>query len=238
LRCVITMNKRNFVFIFFIGLFCNCQRAIPQNKSTRFATYDSLIAYTQKQQAAFKTLYTEAPAAQKATVLSAAHDTVLHLIINDYFGFWYGTPWGFYGTTRTPDEGKIACGYFVTTVLYDAGFKIPRTSWAQVASETMIKAMTTHIKKFSNRPITEVESYIKTTGKGLYVVGLDSHTGFIYNDGNTIRFVHSNYYMAADGVMAQELDSHNPLKDSKYRVVGKILDDEMMKSWILGKKIE
>jgi hypothetical protein len=44
--------------------------------------------------------------------------------------------------------------------------------------------------------------------------------------------------MAADGVMAKELDIHNPFKDSKYRVVGKILDDEMMKSWILGKKIE
>jgi hypothetical protein len=168
--------------------------------------------YTQQQQTHFKSIYSAATTAQKETIIKTARDTLFNLILQDYFGFWYGTPWGFYGTTRTPGEGKIACGYFVTTVLYDAGFKIPRTSWAQVASETMIKEMTTHIKRFSNRPVAEIEQYIKTEGKGLYVVGLDNHTGFIYNDGNTIRFVHSNYYMAFDGVMAQELDNHNCLK--------------------------
>lgn len=71
----------------------------------------------------------------------------------------------------------------------------------------------------------------------MYVVGLDNHTGFIFNDGEKTRFVHSNYYKADIGVMEQELDSNNPLKDSKYRVIGKILDDKMMEKWVLAMKM-
>src|ERR1700741_5295000 len=48
---------------------------------------------------------------------------------------WYGTPWGFYGTTEEPGQGTIACGYFVTTVLRDAGCSLQRIKLAQYPSE-------------------------------------------------------------------------------------------------------
>lgn len=218
-------------------MFCSCGDGKAQ-KERRFTTYDSLKSFVKQLQADAKTSYTKASGSQKDSILKAAHDTLSALIITDYFGHWYGTKWEFHGTTRIPQKGAIACGYFVTTVLEDAGFNIPRIKWACAASETMIKGMTKKLKHIINRPVSEVEEYIRKSGKGLYVVGLDNHTGFIYNNGVEIRFVHSNYYLPQEGVMAQELDVNHPLKNSKYRVIGKLLDDAMMKNWILGKRIE
>ncbi len=54
--------------------------------------------------------------------------------------------------------------------------------------------------------------------------------------GEEIKFVHSNYYQRDIGVMSEELDSDNPLKDSNYRVIGKIIDDAMIENWILNLK--
>lgn len=233
----LNLNSLNLKLLILLLLFCACGSNNAQ-KVSRFASYDSLKSFVKELKAEFNTAYKSASESQKDSILKAANDSLSKLIINDYFGHWYGTAWEFEGTTRTPKEGTIACGYFVTTVLEDAGFNIPRVKWACVPSETMIKGMTKKLKHIINRPVSEVEEYIRKSGKGLYVVGLDNHTGFIYNDGTIIRFVHSNYYLPQEGVMEQELDSHNPLKNSKYRVIGKILDDAMMKSWILNKRME
>jgi len=154
--------------------------------------------------------------------------------INKYFEAWYGTPWDFNGHTRTPRNGKIACGYFITTVLHDMGFRIPRIKWAQLGAEGIIKKMTTDIKRFRNAPMTDIVMYIKAKGEGLYIVGLDCHVGFVYYTQDKMAFVHSNYYRKDRGVMSEPLIGRNPLNDSKYRIIGKILDKEMTRKWILN----
>lgn len=70
------------------------------------------------------------------------------------------------------------------------------------------------------------------TGDGLYLVGLDCHVGFIIVKDETIKFVHSNYYQPEIGVMSEGIISENPLNDSRYRVIGKLLSDKMMIKWI------
>ena len=70
---------------------------------------------------------------------------------------------------------------------------------------------------------------------GLYLVGLDCHVGFICVKNNDITFVHSNYYQKEIGVMAERLNTKNPLRDSKYRIIGKLLGDEMIEHWITGR---
>ena len=137
--------------------------------------------------------------------------------------------------TRAPGQGSIACGYFVTNVLTDAGFNIPGIKWAQSASEVFIlKLAKKEIARFSNKPVEDVEAWLRKTGDGIYLVGLDSHAGFLIVNDNSIRFVHSNYYHREIGVMSQEINSVNPLRDFNYRRVGKLLSDEMMRSWIEG----
>ncbi|MEI6509209.1 MAG: hypothetical protein WCO54_12050, partial [Bacteroidota bacterium] len=181
----------------------------------------------------YKRLYVNADVSAKDSIITVARAYLINTISNDIFPYWYGTKWDFNGTTRTPQQGKIACGYFVTTILEDVGFKIPRVKWAQSASEVFIKKLApNNIKRFSNRPIAEIENYLLTTGDGLYVVGLDIHVGFIIVKNKSINFVHSNYYKPEIGVMKEDINSKNPFKDSNYRIIGKLMSDEMVLNWI------
>lgn len=150
----------------------------------------------------------------------------------NYFEAWYNTPWTFHGHSQTPGEGSIACGYFVTTTLRDMGFNIPRVKWAQQTSEYLIKKLTTDVKRFRQRPMVDVVKYIEMRGEGLYIVGLDCHVGYIYFRKGKMSFVHANYYRPKIGVMSEPLVGRNPLNDSKYRVIGKIFDKEMVRNWI------
>lgn len=165
------------------------------------------------------------------SIIAEAQNYLL-TISDDFFRSWYNTPWTFHGHSQIPGEGSIACGYFVTTTLRDMGFNIPRIKWAQQASEYMIKKVTTDIKRFQQKPMKDVLDYIEAKGEGLYIVGLDSHVGYIYYLNGKMSFVHANYYRPQIGVMSEPLIGRNPLNDSKYRVIGKIFDREMVQSWI------
>jgi hypothetical protein len=182
--------------------------------------------------------YKESKGTGKDSIVTRAQSYLFDLITTRFFDCWYGTPWDFYGTTRTPSKGSIACGYFVTTILSDAGLNIPRVKWAESASEVFIVKLSNDLKRFRNQPIDSVVKYIKGRPNGLYIVGLDCHVGFIMKNGEAVKFVHSSYYHPEIGVMAEELDSKNPLSDSQYRVIGRILDTAMVKKWLLNEKYQ
>lgn len=225
-------------------LLAACKNTPAQNLSTATdapPNYDSLkaaIEYNRKLYNQQYSITTDSTGRQQ--VIKNARSYITGQIVNNLLPQWYGTPWAFEGTTTQPHTGQIACGYFVTTVLKHAGFNLPRVKWACVPSETLIKAITDkqNIKHYINTEATNVEAGIKASGPGIYIVGLDMHVGFIVNTGSEIRFVHSNYYEPATGVMSQPLNSINPLRDSKYRVAGKLLNDEMVRRWITGERLD
>jgi hypothetical protein len=176
--------------------------------------------------------YRQSP--NKKVVLERAQKVLVSSIYNDIFPAWYGTDWDFYGTTETPREGKIACGYFVTTVLRDAGVKVQRVSLAQQASENIIKSLTiaTFIKRFHNAKIENFVADIENQGEGLYIVGLDNHVGFILHDGSEVWFIHSSYGEPSEVVKEKALGSAI-LSSSKYRVLGKIsADNQFILKWL------
>ncbi len=170
----------------------------------------------------------------KKAIIEKAGKYFVSSIYNDIVPDWYGTDWDFYGTTETPRSGKIACGYFVTTVLRDAGAKVQRVSLAQQASENIIKSLTRepYIKRFQNAPIEKFVGEIKALGEGLYLVGLDVHVGFILHDGSEVWFIHSSYGEPSKVVKEKALESVI-LGGSKYRVIGKIsADDNFILKWL------
>jgi hypothetical protein len=170
----------------------------------------------------------------KKSVIEKARKVFVSSIYKDIFPDWYGTDWDFYGTTQTPKSGQIACGYFVSTVLRDAGAKVQRVSMAQQASENIIKSLTTEkfIKRFSNFTIEKFVADVENQGEGLYVVGLDVHVGFILHDGESIWFIHSSYGEPSEVVKEKALESVI-LSSSKYRVTGKIsADDNFILKWL------
>ena len=147
---------------------------------------------------------------------------------------WIGTQWEFNGTSEIPNKGSIACGYFVTTVLRDSGLPIARIKLAQCASEEMIKTLVSkqNISRFSNSNFKVFISFLKTNHNGLYVIGLDNHTGFILKDDAEIWFIHSTFI--GNGRVQKEIaEKSSILKNSKYKIVGKIsVDENTLNRWI------
>jgi hypothetical protein len=147
---------------------------------------------------------------------------------------WLGTNWNFYGTTETPQKGSIACGYFVTTVLRDAGMDILRTKLAQCASEKMIRALvqSKYVYRFNNVPLPGFINAVRKQGNGLYIIGLDCHTGFIHNDGKEIYFIHASY-RGLKKVVKEKASESTILAASQYKVIGKLSSDEkVLERWV------
>ena len=213
---------------------------VSENAISQQRSYTGLLNEIEQKRIELYKQYVSAGRLKRDSLCTIAKDYVFKKLVKEVFPAWYGTPWDFYGITATPKKGKIACGYFVTTTLKHAGFNIPRYKWAQLSAEDIVRRFTkeSDIKRMRNATVKEVETHIRNRGSGLYIVGLDCHVGFVCNSNDSISFVHSNYYEPDIGVMSQALDTQNPLRDSKYRVFGKILDDTMIEAWILGKKFQ
>jgi hypothetical protein len=172
--------------------------------------------------------------------LDQARGALLDSTYAGLFENWYGTPWDFNGTTETPAAGKIACGYFVSTVLRDLGLKVERARLAQQASENIILSLTTnaHIKRYRRTTINDFVGEVRTWGPGLYIVGLDVHVGFIVNVNEEVYFIHSSYVDPFCVVKERAVES-KILAFSNYRVLGKISEDNhFLLKWLRGEQFK
>lgn len=145
---------------------------------------------------------------------------------------WFGTPWAFHGTTQTPGEGAIACGYFVSTVLRDAGLPVERVRLAQQASEYIVKTFSepAHVRRFRTGDVDAVVDRILAEPEGLYVVGLDVHVGFLVRTDARIAFCHSTFL--EPGAVVCEDPRTSPAFVSNYHVVGPVLEDRVVDAWL------
>lgn len=156
------------------------------------------------------------------------------LFRDEVLAYWYGTPWDFYGVSETPQSGTIACGYFVTTTLRDMGVPIERARLAQLPSEAMIRGLVhpTHITNLSRRGLAQLDLELRRLGQGVYVIGLDTHTGFIIVDETGAHFIHSSGAFPYRVVNEPVIES-SVLEHSQYRVVGQLTADaELMRRWL------
>ena len=198
-----------------------------QPVSKAVINYDSCKAAIQHNRQIQKPLWQHLSKADKEKIFTAA-------VTETIIPAWIGTPWDFNGATEIPQQGNIACGYFVTTVLRDAGLSISCVKLAQCASEQMITTLiqSKYISCFSNIAMEDFMIAIRTQGAGLYIVGLDNHTGFIYNDGKDIYFIHSTF-IGTRNVQKDNAATNPILKQSKYKVLGKISSDEkVLERWM------
>jgi hypothetical protein len=170
----------------------------------------------------------------KAEMIVNARFDLMDLVEKELFPHWYDTKYDFNGTTQTPGKGKIACGYFVTTVLRDIGIPIKRIKMAQAASETMIKNLVDEdlIRRFRKVSIQKFVYDVENMGEGLYVVGLDTHAGFLFYDGVELRMIHSTGRRPKKVINEKAITSLSLIR-SKYKVIGKVSDDEdLIKRWL------
>lgn len=159
--------------------------------------------------------------------------TRLHTALRDeLIPAWFGTKWAFHGTSETPGEGAIACGYFVTTLLSHAGLHVQRARLAQQTSELIVKTLTpdSDIRRYRRGDVDAVISDTVARGDGLYVVGLDFHVGFIDVTNGEARMCHSAVLSPGAVVCEPARTAEGML--SNYHVVGKLLTDDTVRAWL------
>lgn len=154
---------------------------------------------------------------------SLFHQQFYKLFAIDLVRYWEKTPWDFNGTTRTPQSGQIACGYFVTNTLTDLGFKLGRTHLAQVPSSEMIDSVCSSVKRLAG--FEKFNTYLSTQKDyQVFIVGLDTHTGYILKDPSGCYFLHSNY-IQRKGVMKEPIDESEALQASNAFVIGSLSEN-------------
>lgn len=176
-------------------------------------------------------------AAQKKVVINEARELLEHSL-PEIMRCWLGTPWDFNGTATNPGEGKIACGYFVTTVLEGAGFRIERTALAQQASQQILRTFLPQDDLRIRVGVPYKTFRFETTrGKpGIYLVGLDTHVGFVVVKNQEFQFIHSSGSQPWC-VVDESSELALVLERSNYRVLGNITgNDEVVRRWLLGEK--
>ena len=201
--------------------------------------YKEVLARIESDRLRLASRFQTASPTEQTAVIAEARTLLTKSINEDLFPAWYGTGWDFNGTSEVPQQGKIACGYFVSTVLRDAGLKVERVRLAQQASENIILSLTTDpfVKRFRRVPIGEFVNAVKDSGPGIYIVGLDVHVGFIVNTGSDVYFIHSSYAEPYVVLKEKAIES-GILASSKYRVLGNISADErLIRDWLAGKAI-
>jgi hypothetical protein len=173
---------------------------------------------------------------RRAEARRQARAAVLEFLDARAFPAWAGTPWDFYGTSTTPQEGAIACGYFVTTLLEHAGFRVERVRLAQQASAYIVSTVArgSAVEWLRFLEPAEVVSRVRSHfGDGLYIVGLDAHVGFLRLDGKKAAFCHSAFLPPA------VVSCEDPLTSggfaSKLYVVGDALSDQAIDAWLAGR---
>ena len=175
------------------------------------------------------------PKDRSAVVGQARHRLSLTLF-EELIPAWYGTRWEFHGTSQTPGEGAIACGYFVSTVLRDAGFRVERVRLARQASEDIVKTLVParQIRRYRWKSPAELLAAVRAElGDGLFVVGLDYHVGFLHLGGDGASFCHSAYLAPAAVVCEPAARAAGLASD--YYVVGRLLTAPTVARWLEGR---
>ncbi|MFI5204787.1 MAG: hypothetical protein ACHQF2_09855 [Flavobacteriales bacterium] len=162
-------------------------------------------------------------AAPKKTTIEKIPAYLETCLRDSMFEYWYGTRWGFYGTSPKPRQGKIACGYFVTTTLKHLGLNINHIYLAQQASSVLIKEVCdkNSIKIFTNSRFEKMLAYVKQYPGQIFIVGLDNHVGYMVKQKDDMYFVHSGGGRPLC-VIKEKAEIANHLQWSKYHMVGHI----------------
>lgn len=173
----------------------------------------------------------------KKRLIQKARARLLSAIRDELIPPWVGTAWAFYGTSETPGQGEIACGYFVSTVLRDAALKVERVRLAQQASEKIVKTLSAEadIRRYRRGDVQKVVEDTRARGDGLYVVGMDFHVAFLDVKGDDVRLCHSAV-LEPRAVTCEPAAKAEGMV-SAYHVVGPALSDARVLDWLFGRAV-
>jgi len=161
-------------------------------------------------------------------------------LTNTIIPFWYGTLWDFNGYTEKPRNGKIACGYFVSTTLRDMGLNLNRFKMAQQTgtseAQTIACGNSQNIYDISIYNGESIENRLLKFKEGLYFVGLDNHVGYVLIINNKYYFIDSNYIELQ--VKKERTNTSQTFKSNRYYFARITDNKELMKEWLFNNVVK
>ncbi len=202
-------------------------------------TYASLVSELERWRLELAARHKRAKTPAERT--AAEHDArvVLEQTLPAMMRCWLGTPWDFNGTAARPGGGKIACGYFVSTVLMDAGFRVDRYQLAQQPSGNIMRSF---LEKDDcilsvGKPYDGFAADMQKAEPGIWLLGLDTHVAFLVVADNGFRMIHSSG--SSPWCVVDEDKGHaGALQRSNWRMTGNLTaDPKVIRRWLKAEKI-
>ncbi|WP_339627327.1 hypothetical protein [uncultured Maribacter sp.] len=157
-------------------------------------------------------------------------------LVDKIIPHWYGTPWSFGGHTTIPNQGKIACGYFISTTLRDMGIKLNRYTLAQKSpldEAKMISCGSIINKIVQDSPEKAFEEIDGLTKEGLYFIGFDEgHVGYLLKRKGELFLIHSNYLNPVSVCMETLKESRVFKRFTKFHLVDISHNDILLQRWL------
>lgn len=176
--------------------------------------------------------------AERKIVIQDAR-VILEKVLPAMMRCWLGTPWDFNGTAAKPGQGRVACGYFVATVLKDAGFRLDRYRLAQQPSENILRSF---LPKSScvltiGQKFPDFAAKMEKSEVGVYLIGLDTHVAFLVVEPDGFRMIHASGSRPWC-VVDEARDDAEVLEKSNWRMIGNLTENErLLKRWLLEDEI-
>jgi hypothetical protein len=209
------------------------------------AAYEATLQAIEAERQRLAQLYARADEAhERASIRAEARAFVRAAIVGDIFPAWLGMSWGL-GANSTANRPHapgmtVACGYFVSSVLENAGLRVQtRFSYAQAPALTVQRTLAPaagEVHRFFSVPGETLAAGITKLGAGLYIIGLSNHIGFVVVDDAGVHLVHASY--TDDRVVISEpLATAQAIANSRpkgYFVSPVMHDDHLADLWLRG----
>lgn len=174
---------------------------------------------------------------------SALSQIFTELLVENIIPYWVGTKWSFSGTTNKPNQGTIACGYFISTTLKHMGFNLNRYKLAQQSPINEAKSLSVGdslmiIKgKTYLECIDEIKNKIQT--EGVYFIGFDEgHVGYLYKTNKDFYIIHSNFF-GIDGVAIENIWDSEAFSLFNYFYIADISTNHfLLNKWLKNEVVE
>jgi hypothetical protein len=225
------LYKRHLILLFFIII-----RTLPGQFQVLNA--QSAVAGVDPSYSSSKNFITTSKSRIRIDRISEDSLSILFtsLLTEKIIPYWLGTPWSFEGHTSIPRQGEIACGYFVSTTLRDAGFNLNRYKFAQQLPVNEGKTLSLGkplIEIHSTSTAERIEALQDTLSEGIYFIGFDrSHVGYIHRKGDELFIIHSNY-IGARGVEIERIEESDVFSYYHRICIAEISTNrELLKKWL------
>ncbi len=157
-------------------------------------------------------------------------------LVDKIIPHWYGTPWSFGGHTAVPNQGKIACGYFISTTLRDMGINLNRYKLAQkspIDEAIIISCGSAIYSVVQESPEKAFEEIDHLTKEGLHFIGFDTgHVGYLLKRKGELFLIHSNYLSPGSVCMELLKESRVFKSFSKFHLVDISNNNVLIQLWL------